>query len=296
MNCNCIKIFLFLSFQFFFVASIVAQKRLPFRIAPYEKNNFKSCIENGRPRCKLDTFEYSGVYIDLNFYGSTSIGSYRNAGRKGAGFGMGMDFGFQPLSRIPFAFHGNFSALYTDIKNYNASIPVLLNNSPNNVLYMPVKANIKTGIYNMNIGARLWLPTRYYQPYVMAMIGFISPSTEVRIYEEDALVWAGIKDKGLLYDYSRSDGSAGNRLLACGLSYNAGYFINIDFRVSWIHSKNYNQITSGDLDQWNFNYEGTSTDFNPDKFKPEKVNMKINQNSTAFNLLLFSIGITFFAD
>jgi hypothetical protein len=272
-----------------------SQKLLPFRIAPYEKNNFKSCLERGRNKCQLDTFEYRGLLMDFQIYGSTSIGEYRRAGRKGAGFGMGMGFEYQPINRFPMTIRADFIALYHDIKNYDAGIPVILSNPPNNAtLFMPVNANIKSGLYNMNIGTRLWLPTKYIQPYIMAMVGFVSQSTEVRIYHNESIIWAGISDKGLLYDYSLSGGLAGSRLLAFGISYNADYSLNLDLRVSWLHSKKYSQIASSDVAQWNYTFDGEASEYNPENFQPANLNMKTNSNRTTFDMLLISFGLTAF--
>ena len=57
--------------------SVLSQRQLPFRIGPYEKKQFNQCIEKGRPRCYLDTMEYSGVSGEFNFMSAWAVGIYR---------------------------------------------------------------------------------------------------------------------------------------------------------------------------------------------------------------------------
>lgn len=284
-----------LKFLLLFALELKSQRQLPFRIAPYEKNNLKTCLEKGNKKCRLDTFEYRGLLMDFQIYGSASIGEYRKTGRKGVGFGLGMGFEYQPINRFPMTLRADFITLYHDIKNYDAGIPVILSNPPNNAtLFMPVNANIKSGLYNMNIGTRLWLPTKYIQPYIMAMVGFVSQSTEVRIYDNESIIWAGISDKGLLYDYNISGSTAGNGLLAFGLSFNADYSLNLDLRISWMHSKKFNQFTNHELAQWGYAFDGPASEFNSNHFESENLKPQIGSNRSTFDLLLISFGLTAF--
>jgi hypothetical protein len=128
----------------------------------------------------------------------------------------------------------------------------------------------------------------------MAMVGFVSQSTEVRIYDNESIIWAGLSDKGLLYDYDIRGGAAGNGLLAFGLSYNASYSLNLDFRISWMHSKKFNQFTNNELVQWGYVFDGQASEFNPNNFESENLKPQIGSNRSAFDLLLISFGLTAF--
>jgi hypothetical protein len=274
--------------------SVLAQRQLPFRIGPYEKKQFNDCIEKGRPRCYLDTCEYSGISGEFNFFTGWALGKYRKSGNRGGGIGFGISVAYQPVNRLPLSIHGDFGMLYTDIRNENAILPILPLNGNGAVIPFPVKTNIKNELILGNIGVRYWLPTRYWQPYGMAGIGFINHNTLLRLYDDDQWPVLGTSDEGLLLESRIRHKWYGSKYIAAGISWNAAYSLNLDFRFTLIHSQKFRHQSLKLPDDWGVFYSSENGNGLPDKIEANSNDLFNTSKSVPFRMLLFSFSLTAF--
>jgi hypothetical protein len=276
------------------LSGLNAQRKLPFRIAPYEKNNFRNCLEKGGLGCRLDTMEYSGVSGEFNFMSAWALGKYRKSGNRGTGLGFGLSFAYQPLRRIPLNIHGDFGFLYTDLRNQDAVVQVFPTEGNLAPIPYPVRSNIKNELFLGNIGLRYWLPTRYWQPYGMAGIGFINHNTLLRLYDDDEWVIWGTSDRGLLLESRINHKWYGSRFVAAGISYNAGYSLNLDFRFTLIQSQKFKYQSLKLPDEWSMYASQTDGSGNPAGFEAESGDLFNPQQAVPFNMLMFSFSLTAF--
>lgn len=286
---------LYLSFLLISVnCNLIAQRYLPFRIGPYEKKLFNDCIEKGRPRCHLDTMEYSGVSGEFNFFSAWALSKYRRSGNRGTGLGMGLSVAYQPFERAPLTIHSDFGFLYTDLRNQDAVVkvfPIEGNLAP---IPYPVKSNIKNELFLGNIGLRYWLPTRYWQPYGMAGIGFINHNTLLRLYDDDEWVIWGTSDDGLLLESRIRHKWYGSRFAAVGVSYNAAYSLNLDFRFTLIQSQKFQYQSLKLPDEWSMYASQTDDNGNPSGFEAESNDLFNPKQAVPFSMLMFSFSLTAF--
>jgi hypothetical protein len=283
-----------LFFFVFFSAQLKAQRQLPFHIGPYEKKQYNECIEKGRPRCYLDTMEYSGVSGEFNFMSAWAVGKYRKSGNRGTGLGLGLSFAYQPLWRIPLTLHGDFGFLYTDLRNQDAVVQVFPTEGNLAPISYPVRSNIKNELFLGNIGLRYWLPTRYWQPYGMAGIGFINHNTLLRLYDDDEWVIWGTSEEGLLLESRIPHRWYGSRFAAVGVSYNADYALNLDFRFTLIQSQKFQYQSLKLPDEWSMSASQTDGSGNPVGFEAESSDLFNTQQAVPFNMLMFSFSLTAF--
>lgn len=271
-----------------------AQRQLPFRIAPYEKNNFRSCLEEGRLGCRLDTMEYSGLSGEFNFMSAWALGKYRKSGNRGMGLGFGLSIAYQPLKRTPITIHGDFGFLYTDLRNQEAVVQVFPTQGNLTPIPYPVRSNIKNELFLGNIGLRYWLPTRFWQPYAMAGLGFINHNTLLRLYDDDQWVFLGTSDKGLLLESRIRHKWYGSRFVAAGVSYNAAYSLNLDFRVTFIQAPKFSYQSLNLPGEWSMYASQTDANGNPAGFEAESSELYRPKQAIPFSMLLLSFSLTVF--
>lgn len=276
------------------LSGLNAQRKLPFRIAPYEKNNFRNCLEKGRLGCRLDTMEYSGVSGEFNFMSAWALGKYRKAGNRGAGLGFGLSLAYQPLNKIPITVHGDIGFLYTDLRNQEAVLPVLPLDGSGGIIPYPVQMNIKNELFMGNIGLRYWIPTRFWQPFVMAGVGFISHNTLLRLYDDDQWVFWGTSEEGLLLESRIHHKLYGSRFIGAGVSWNAAYSLNLDFRFTLIQSQKFRYQSLKLPEEWNLTASQTDSDGNLTGFEAEDTPLFEAPQSVPFQMLMFSFSLTAF--
>lgn len=273
---------------------LIAQRQRPFHIAPYEKKNFLKCLEKGNLGCRLDTMEYSGLSGEFNFIGAWALGKYRKSGNRGTGLGMGISLAYQPLKALPMTIHGDIGFLYTDLRNQNATLQVFPTNGNLSPIPYPLKSNIKNELFLGNIGLRYWLPTRYWQPYGMAGIGFINHNTLLRLYDDDSWVVWGTSDDGLLLESRIRHRWYGSRFAALGISYNASYSLNLDFRFTFIQSPKFQYQSLKIPNEWSMNASKIDVDGNPSQLQSESSNFYNPSEAIPFSMLMFSFSLTAF--
>jgi len=274
---------------------LTAQRYLPSRQTGLQREAHARCLSSGNLNCKWDTIKYSGLAIDVNTYATFPVGSYYNSGRRAMGFGFGLGLEYQPFNKTPLTAVGNFAFLYSDIRNYTITIPVVtwtpfFEETTN----FPAHINLKNNIANMNLGLRLWLPFRGIQPYVIAMTGFISSATVIKLYDESAFVLTGLKSNGVILHESIGNGAFGSRLFGGGISFNIEKYINIDLRGSLLSSKRFSYVPAENFDEWVFQYQQTFDNFDVADFESNQLNMYLVRKYTPLELFLFSFNVTCF--
>lgn len=289
------KFLLAIYFYFLLISTnILAQKSIPFRIGPFEKSQYNDCINKGHSRCWLDTFEYSGLSGELNLITARALGKYRESGNRGVGLGFGISLAYQPINRFPLTIHSDIGFLYTDIQNRDAFVPVIPVNGNNDIVPFPVKLNIKNELFLGNIGFRYWFPTRYWQPYAMAGIGFINHNTLLRLYDDDQWPLLGTSNEGLLLESRVKHNWYGSRFVATGISWNAAYSLNLDFRFTLIYSQKFSYQSLKLPEEWNLHFAQTQSNVNPSDLVGEENDMFNKQQSVPFYMLMFNFSLTAF--
>lgn len=274
---------------------LFAQKYLPFTNVKSETKHYKECIQSGASDCRLNLRDYKGLAFDFNTFASFPIGAYYNSGKRAAGFGFGGGVEYMPINKVPITVLGNFAFHFSDIRNYYLDIPVQIS-SPfyNEEFVIPAQVNLKNRIGNMNIGLRFWMPSRKIHPYFIAMVGFVSSATVIKVYNENALVLAGLKNEELIYSESVGNGSYGSLLYGGGIAFDADYNITCDLRVSVLNSRRFSYIAAENFDDWVFDYQQTVEEFDAENFQVDQLNLNLKRTFSPLELLLISFNVTVF--
>lgn len=277
-----------------FANTVAAQRSLPFRIGTYQKNQYRDCIERGNPRCRLDSFEYSGFILEFNFHSGWALGPYRASGQRGGAIGSGIAAEYQPFNRLPIGIHANMGSLYSDIRNQEAILPVLPATGIGSVIPFPVVVNIKNELFYGNLGLRLWAPTICWQPYAMAGLGFLNHSTLLRLYDDDRVPFLGVSDNGLILESRIRHKGYGSRFLAAGIAWNAEYSLNLDLRFTLITAPKFSYQSLKLPEDWNLSYAETDGNGKPSGFDSTQENLHNPTQLVPFRFLLVSFSTTLF--
>lgn len=266
-----------------------------YHIPPYERKIYADCVKRAKSKCILDTFSYRGLNINAGITGAFGIADFSRSIEKGA-YGPSFGLEYQPTGKAPISLGFNVNTLIAGVKNTKANLDfqVVDNGVFLETFSIPLQINIKNTVFNVNGALRVWLPTKYAQPYIQGIGGFLLSSTKVRIYEPNRNVLLGIEDDGLLYErniLSDVNWCAGG---AAGIWINVSYGVNLDIKATYLHTGPIQYYTSQNIKNWQFYYKDSPGSFSNDAVQSNKLeSVKANNNYGPAQLVAFTLGATF---
>lgn len=269
----------------------------PYRLPPQEWKEYKKCLARSGKNCAPEVLSHEGLTLNLGFVGAMPLGAFATNVKSGA-YGVGWGLEYQPANKVPFSTGLSMTAMFTGIKNYTLRLPfsVSANGQPLQTLAIPLDANVKNTLFQTHAVARFWAPTKFVQPYVQLLGGFLYGYTNVKLYERDEFVFLGIDNEGLIYEDRILNSISWSAGAALGLGINVHYAVNVDLRATYLHTGEMKYFNTPSISNWEFTYGGEYQDFQNRNVKSDAlIGAKPPKPYVSpIQLLMFTAGITVF--